>query len=92
MKRKTKKAVALKYEKNRDFAPRLVAAGKDKVAQRIIEKADKSGVPVYKDPQLAESLMALPLGIEIPPELYYAVAEVLSFVYRLDCKKKNLLK
>lgn len=92
MERKIKKAAALKYEKDRDFAPRLVAAGEGEVAQRILKKADANGVPVYRDPCLAESLMTLPLGMEIPVELYDAVAEVLAFVYKLDRKHGCLLK
>lgn len=90
MEKKIKKAAALKYEKDHDLAPRLVAAGKGEVAQSILEKADENDVPVYRDPHLAESLMTLPLGVEIPVELYDAVAEVLAFVYRLDCKDGNL--
>lgn len=84
MEEEIKEAVALKYEKDRDAAPRVVAAGKGEVAQRIVGIADASGVPVYNDPRLAGLLAKLPLGAEIPPDLYQAVAEVLLFIYRID--------
>lgn len=78
------RAVALKYEKEQDAAPRVIAAGQGEAAHRIIEKANASGVPLYQDGSLAELLVNTTLNTEIPPELYEAVAEALLFVYRLD--------
>ncbi len=81
------KAVALRYDKLRENAPRILAKGKGGVARRIIEKAREHGIAVYQDDDLAEVLSALEIDTEIPGELYRAVAEVMVFVYRLNGKK-----
>lgn len=78
------KAVALRYEQERDGAPRVVAKGSGEMARRIIERAGEHGVPRHVDPGLAEILAALELEDEIPPALYRSVAEVLAFIYRLN--------
>jgi flagellar biosynthesis protein len=83
---KPKKAVAIKYDKTRDRAPRVVAKGKGTVAQKIIDVAQMNDVPLYEDQNLAQLLEALDLDTEIPPELYQAVAEILVFIYRLNSK------
>ncbi len=83
MEEKVKKAAALKYERGRDRAPRLVAKGKGAVAEKIVEIARETGVEVLEDRELVEFLVALDVGQEIPPELYRAVAEVLAYVYRV---------
>ncbi|HBT48214.1 MAG TPA: flagellar biosynthesis [Peptococcaceae bacterium] len=81
---KVKKAVALQYEEKEDAAPRVLAAGRGPVAERIIETAREAGVPIHQDPDLAEMLSKLSIGMQIPPELYRLVAEVLVFIYSLD--------
>ncbi len=78
-----KKAVALEYEPG-DQAPKVIATGQGKLAERIIEIAEESNVPVHKDAKLAESLSILDIGEYIPPELYSIVAEVLVFVDNMD--------
>lgn len=78
------RAVALRYDPGRDAAPRVVASGERLMAQRIIDVAREHGVPLYCDPQLVDALMRVPLGAQIPPQAYMAVAEVLAFVYELD--------
>lgn len=78
------KAVALRYERGSDGAPRVVASGQGAVAERILEAARAAGVQVTRDGELIELLARVPLGTEIPAELYQAVAEVLAFVYRLN--------
>ncbi|MEZ4598758.1 MAG: EscU/YscU/HrcU family type III secretion system export apparatus switch protein [Syntrophotaleaceae bacterium] len=80
---KTEKAVALKYEKGRN-APTVVAGGKGPIAEKILAAAREAGVEVVEDPDLVELLAKIPLGAEIPPELYQAVAEILAFVYRIN--------
>ena len=82
--RKIKKASALAYEPGADKAPRLVASGKEELAEKIIEAAEKADVQVYEDEHLADVLSALKVGTEIPKELYEVVAEVLAFISRLD--------
>jgi flagellar biosynthesis protein len=84
MMKKKPKAVALKYEKEKDAAPRLIAKGRGFVAEKIIEAARAHRVPLYEDKNLVQVLEALDLETEIPPELYRAVAEVLAFIYRLN--------
>ena len=84
--KKKSKAVALKYEKDKDAAPRIVAKGRGFVAQKIIETARAHRVPLHEDQNLIEVLEALDLESEIPQELYRAVAEVLAFIYRLNGK------
>ena len=82
--REKRKAVALRYERYHDPAPRVVASGHGVVADRILALAREAGIPVTHDPGLLELLAKVPLGTEIPPELYHAVAEVLAFVYRMN--------
>ncbi len=84
-----KKAVALKYDGKGDIAPRIKAKGAGVVAEKIIELAKKHGVPIKDDPDLVEILSQLKIDEAIPPEVYVAVAELLSFVYSLNSKKLN---
>ncbi len=81
--RPLQQAAALRYSE-REQAPRLVAAGKGLVAQRIIENAKAEQVPIHVDPELAHNLNLLTLGSEIPPELYTVVARILLFVGDVD--------
>lgn len=78
------KAVALKYEAERDLAPKVIAKGRGHVAEHILETAQKNAVPVYQDKTLVNMLMALEIDREIPPELYKAIAEVMAYVYNMD--------
>lgn len=82
--KKTPKAVALKYDRQADAAPKVVAKGRGHLAEKIKQVAQESGVPIMSDDNLVQVLEALELDLEIPPELYRAVAEVLAFVYRLN--------
>ena len=86
MMEKSKKAIAIKYTKTKDKAPKVVAKGKGTIAQKIIDLARKHNIPLYEDRNLAQLLESLDLDTEIPPELYRAVAEVLVFIYRLNAK------
>jgi len=81
---KSPKAVALKYNRQADSAPRVVAKGRAEIAEKIIAVAKEHDVPLYEDKNLVQILEALDLETEIPPELYRAVAEVLAFIYRLN--------
>jgi len=73
---------ALRY--TGDGAPTVVAAGRGIVAATILEKARAAGVPVHKDPELADALAALSLGQEVPEELWAAVAEALAWAYSVS--------
>jgi len=83
---KSPKAVALKYDREKDNAPRVIAKGRGEIAKKIIEVARAHNVTLYEDKNLIQILEALDLETEIPPELYRAVAEVLAFIYRLNGK------
>lgn len=87
--RPPRRAAALRYDQEIDRAPRLVAAGEGPVAEAIVETARRHGVPVYHAPHLAEALVKLRVGTEIPPHLYVAIAKVLAFVYRLDRQREQ---
>lgn len=80
-KKEIKQAVALKYDRVKDEAPKVTAKGKGRVAENIIELAKAHGIPVKDDPDLVEVLASLEIDQEIPPEIYVAVAELLAFVY-----------
>ena len=82
-KKKVKQAIALEYDPS-DEAPRVVASGKGILAEKIIEKAQESSVPVHRDDKLADTLSRLDIGEMIPPELYEVVAEILVFVDAVD--------
>ncbi|TET38466.1 MAG: hypothetical protein E3J72_02975 [Planctomycetota bacterium] len=81
-------AVALRYEPERDAAPRVVAKGKGIVAEAIMRIAREAGVPVHEDADLASVLSKLDLETEIPHELYQVIAEILAFVYRLNSERE----
>jgi flagellar biosynthesis protein len=78
-----KRATALRYTSG-SGAPQVVATGAGVLAERILELARESGVPVREEPALVEALARLELGQEIPPELFQAVAEVLVWAYGLE--------
>jgi len=80
---KRKVAVALRYRRETESAPMVVAAGYGHVADHILELAVESKVPVHEDAALAEALGKVGVDRPIPTELFEAVAEVISFVYRL---------
>ena len=80
-------AVALRYDDRRDPAPRVVAKGKGKIAEKILEVARRCGVPIHEDADLVEVLAKIELDQMIPPALYQAVAEILAFLYRLNAER-----
>lgn len=75
------KAVALKYNPDKNGAPVIVASGMGYLAERITETAMEAGVPVYEDDSLATLLTQLQLGAEIPTELYQAIVDI--YIYFL---------
>ena len=80
--KKYKTSVALSYDGI--GAPTLTASGDGLIAEAIIERAREFDVPVVEDAKLAHLLSKVPLGEEIPVELYQAVAEILVFILRLE--------
>jgi flagellar biosynthesis protein len=79
-----REAVALSYTPTQDAAPKLVAAGRGYLADKIIELAQRYGIPMRQDKKLLQILSRLDLEEEIPPEVYKAVAEILAFIHRLS--------
>ena len=82
--RATNRAVALKYDG--EGAPVVVASGMGYLAERMIEVASESGVPVYEDNSLATMLSQLALGQEIPDALYQAIVEIYVYFLNFDPK------
>ena len=77
-------AAAISYEPDGDGAPILAAFGEGYLAQKIVEVAKGSGVPVVEDPNLASVFSKISVGDEISPDMYEAVAKVLVFVSQID--------
>ena len=84
--KKKKKAVALKYDENKDAAPVIVASGLGYMAERIVETANQNGVPVYEDNSLATVLSQLDLGTPIPEELYQAIVDIYAYFLKYTPK------
>jgi len=81
-------AVALKYDTAKMDAPQMVAKGVDKTAERIREVANENNVPIVENPALARALFsAMDVDETIPKEHFKAVAEVISYVFKLKGKK-----
>jgi flagellar biosynthetic protein FlhB len=77
-------AVALLYNREEGDAPKVVAKGKDLIAQNIKKLAIENNVPIIENKPLARSLFAsVEIGQNIPAELFEAVADVLAYVYKL---------
>lgn len=81
---KLKKTVALKYNQSQDQAPRIIASGRGKIAEKILKKAREKNIPIKEDKDVVEVLAELNVGDEIPAELYLVIAEILSFFYDLE--------
>ena len=86
---KIKKAVALKYERGKDAAPKVAAKGRGAVADKILALAREHRIPIEQDSTLMEALYRLDINEEIPEELYQVVAELLAFIYRMNALKKG---
>ncbi len=76
------KAAALRYDKEKENAPRVLAKGEGKTAENIIKIAELNNLPIQKDADLMELLSNVELDKEVPDVLYKAVAEVFSFIYK----------
>lgn len=77
-------AVALLYDKIR--SPKVIAKGRDSLADSIVAIAEAAEVPITEDHLLAETLAKLELNAEIPESLFRSVAVILAWVYRLQGK------
>ena len=77
-------AVALEYNSKSELAPKVIAGGRGKVAEQILQVAFDRGIKVREDADLAEMLSAIDIDSEIPVEAFAAVAEILTYVYRAN--------
>ena len=82
-------AVALGFESGQDSAPKIVAKGEGDTADKIIDLALESGVEVTEDKDLIMVLSELDLDTVIPVEVYEAVAQILSYIYRANAEKQD---
>ncbi len=89
---KIKKAVALRYRPHEENAPKVTAKGMGRIADKILDLAEEYGVPIKEDPDLVEVLAQIDVDEEIPPEVYVAVAEILSFIYRSNDRWRDRFK
>ncbi len=81
-------AVALKYDPNSMAAPKMMAKGVDAVAAKIREVAKEHGIPIVENPPLARGLFAaVDVDEEVTPEFYKAVAEVISYIFKLKRRR-----
>ena len=84
MKDDNPKAVALRYQRGKDNAPRVTAKGTGVLAEKILALAREYNVPIKKDTALIDALYLLEINQEIPEELYQVIAEILAFIYRMN--------
>ena len=82
--KKITRAAAISYDPAENDVPILAAFGEGFLAQKIVDVAKESGVPILPDPNLTSMLSRLSVGDEISPEMYEAVAKVLVFVSEVD--------
>lgn len=76
MRKKKKKAVALRYNPNADVAPIVIASGYGAVAENIIHIGEQEGIPIYRDDHAASIMCMLELGNSVPIELYELIASI----------------
>ena len=80
-KKKAKTAVALGYDKEKDLAPKILAIGKNLLAEKIIQEAEKHDIHIEQNQELAELLSIIEVNQYIPKEAYEAIAQILSYIY-----------
>jgi flagellar biosynthesis protein len=86
------RVVALRYNDEKDAAPKVIAKGDGEIARKIKEVALKNGIPIHRDDDLVELLAQIDIDREIPPELYGAIAEILSWIYKANTAMRKELQ
>ncbi len=82
-------AIAMKYNNQKNSAPKIVAKGIDFIALKIKDIAKENDIPIIENPALARSIYSqIEIDQEIPSEFYKALAEIFSYVYELKKKKR----
>lgn len=89
-----KYAVSLEYDSQKSKAPRVTAKGQGPIADKIISLARQHDIPIKEDPDLVQVLSQVDIDEEVPPSVYRVVAELLSFVYKVNEKygKQSFIK
>ncbi len=77
-------AVAVKQDKRPEQTPTVIAGGRGRVAEQILEIAFAQGIKVREDADLAQMLSAVDVDSEIPLEAFATVAEILTYVYEAN--------
>ena len=77
-------ALAIRQPNNRHEIPEIIAGGKGRIAEQIIQIAFQNGIKVREDEDLVEILSSIDLETEIPIEAFAAIAEILSYIYALN--------
>ena len=86
---KNNKAVALKYDKEVNNAPEVVASGQRYLASNIIKIAKQNNIPIKKDEDMVELLSKIDINKEVPDTMYKAVAEIFSFIYEITNDRRE---
>ncbi len=84
-----KAAAALKYDPNKGAAPRVIAKGKGKRAEKILALAEQGFVPIVQDRDLLQILMQLEENQVVPEIVFQSVAEIYAFVMNLEKQASN---
>ena len=82
-------AIALKYDVEKDKAPKIISVGEGHIAKSILKLAEEHQIPMYEDAKVAGMLSKLKLNRKIPRSLFPIVAEILAVVFQMD---KNATK
>ena len=91
-KKPDRSAVSLRYDNRVSKSPDVTAKGRGLIAEKIISLAKENNVPIKEDPDLVHLLSQVDLNREIPASLYQVVAELLSFVYKLNGEYSSKVK
>ncbi len=82
-------AVAIEHNLANDLPPHIVAGGRGRIAEQILQIAFANGVKVREDTDLAQLLTSIDINSEIPVEAFATVAEILTYVYQATDNKLN---
>ncbi len=85
-------AVALEYDPESEFAPKIIAGGRGRIAEQILRIAFDRDIKVREDADLAEMLSAIDIDSEIPLKAFAAVAEILTYVYQANGNAPVLMR
>lgn len=88
-KEEIKKAAALSFNPIENSAPKIIAKGEGEMAEMILDRANASGIPVMEKGDLADWLVELPVGVEIPEKMYKAVSVIFAHLYELKTEAEG---